>query len=789
MSLSITKDLESTLRLAFAEAKARRHEHVTLEHLLYALLRDPVASRLLRACGARLAELRRELEAHMEEALTPLPEGNDKDPEQTRAFQRVLERAAMQVQSSGKDQIDGGNVLVAFYRERDSHAVFLLERQGVTRLDLLRTISHGALKVRDPGSLRASKDEDGEGEQRTSGPQGDDEDGGLADDPLAAYTVDLVARAAAGKIDPLVGRANELERTIQVLCRRRKNNPIFVGESGVGKTAIAEGLALRIAEGKVPDAVKDAPLHALDLGALLAGTKFRGQFEERLKGVVKALQEKPGAILFIDEIHMLVGAGATSGGSMDASNLLKPALADGSLRCIGSTTFAEYKASFDRDRALARRFQKIEILEPSHEEAVQILHGLKTRYEEHHGVKYADEALQVAVDLAAKHLKDRHLPDSAIDVIDEVGAAERLKAPDKRAALIGVAEIELVVSKMARVPARSVSSDDKTALRSMSPELKKVVFGQDAAIESITSAILLSRSGLGSPQKPIGSFLFSGPTGVGKTELARQLARIMGVPLIRFDMSEYMEKHTVSRLIGAPPGYVGFDQGGLLTDAIRKSPHAVLLLDEIEKAHHDLFDLLLQVMDHATLTDNNGRQADFRHVVIIFTTNAGAREMSAARMGFGSEGRTFLVEGTDLENRSDSFSLDGEKGGAAKTAIERTFSPEFRNRLDAWVAFSSLPKPVIERIVDKQVEELKVQLLEKKVALSISPSARGWLADNGFSPQFGARPMARLLQQTLKKPLAEKILFGELQAGGKVFADTKDGKLALKIEANEAAIA
>jgi ATP-dependent Clp protease ATP-binding subunit ClpA len=789
MSLSITKDLESTLRLAFAEAKARRHEHVTLEHLLYALLRDPVASRLLRACGARLAELRRELEAHMEEALTPLPEGNDKDPEQTRAFQRVLERAAMQVQSSGKEQIDGGNVLVAFYRERDSHAVFLLERQGVTRLDLLRTISHGALKVRDPGSLRASKDEDGEGEQRTSGPQGDDDDGGLADDPLAAYTVDLVARAAAGKIDPLVGRANELERTIQVLCRRRKNNPIFVGESGVGKTAIAEGLALRIAEGKVPDAIKDAPLHALDLGALLAGTKFRGQFEERLKGVVKALQEKPGAILFIDEIHMLVGAGATSGGSMDASNLLKPALADGSLRCIGSTTFSEYKASFDRDRALARRFQKIEILEPSHEEAVQILHGLKTRYEEHHGVKYADEALQVAVDLAAKHLKDRHLPDSAIDVIDEVGAAERLKAPEKRAAIIGVPEIELVVSKMARVPARSVSSDDKTALKSMSPELKKVVFGQDAAIESITSAILLARSGLASPQKPIGSFLFSGPTGVGKTELARQLARIMGVPLIRFDMSEYMEKHTVSRLIGAPPGYVGFDQGGLLTDAIRKSPHAVLLLDEIEKAHHDLFDLLLQVMDHATLTDNNGRQADFRHVVLIFTTNAGAREMSAGRMGFGSEGRTFLVAGTDLEKQSDSFSLDGEKGGTAKTAIERTFSPEFRNRLDAWVAFSSLPKQIIERIVDKQVEELKAQLLEKKVALSISPSARSWLADNGFSPQFGARPMARLLQQALKKPLAEKILFGELQAGGKVFADAKDGKLALKIEANEAAIA
>ena len=776
MSLSITKELESSLRLAFAEAKARRHEHVTLEHLLYALLRDPVATRILRACGARLQELKRELEQHLLESQPQLPDGFDRDPEQTRAFQRVLERAAMQVQSSGKETIDAGSVLVALFRERDSHALYLLEKQGVTRLDLLRFISHGALKVRDDSGLRPHV---GNEDELHAQPQGDDEDGGLADDPLTAYCVDLIQRAAQGRIDPLVGRKTELERTMQVLCRRRKNNPIYVGEAGVGKTALAEGLAVAIHEQKVPEILKAAPLYALDLGALLAGTKFRGQFEERLKAVVRALAEKPGAILFIDEIHMLVGAGATSGGSMDASNLLKPALANGELRCIGSTTFNDFKASFDRDKALARRFQKIEVLEPSRDEAVQILQGLKSRYEEHHGVTYSEPALEAAVDLSAKHLVDRHLPDKAIDVIDEAGALQRMKPENERVPLIGVPEIEQVVAKIARIPPRSVSSDDKTALKSLAPELKQVVYGQDAAIEALASAILLSRSGLGSPTKPIGSFLFSGPTGVGKTELAKQLGRIMGVPLIRFDMSEYMEKHTVSRLIGAPPGYVGFDQGGLLTDAIRKQPHAVLLLDEIEKAHPDVFDILLQVMDHATLTDNNGRQSDFRHVVLIFTTNAGARDMNAARVGFGAGARSFMISGTKVGEKIASFDLDSGAGGDAKKAIERTFSPEFRSRLDGWIAFSSLPMEVVERIVDKQIDELRVQLREKNVELQLLPEARSWLADRGFSPQFGARPMARLIQTALKKPLAERILFGDLEKGGKVILGVQEDKLTI----------
>ncbi|HEY4730708.1 MAG TPA: ATP-dependent Clp protease ATP-binding subunit ClpA, partial [Myxococcales bacterium] len=757
----------------------RRHEHVTLEHLLYALLRDPIATRILRACGARLPELKRDLEQHLQDSQPRLPDGFDRDPEQTRAFQRVLERAAMQVQSSGKETIDAGSVLVALFRERDSHALYLLEKQGVTRLDLLRFISHGALKVRDESGLRPHTGGD---DELHAQPQGDEEDGGLADDPLTAYCVDLIARAADGRIDPLVGRKNELERTMQVLCRRRKNNPIYVGEAGVGKTALAEGLAVAIHEKKVPEILKEAPLYALDLGALLAGTKFRGQFEERLKAVVKALAGKPGAILFIDEIHMLVGAGATSGGSMDASNLLKPALANGELRCIGSTTFSDFKASFDRDKALARRFQKIEVLEPSRDEAVQILQGLKSRYEEHHGVTYSEPALEAAVDLSSKHLVDRHLPDKAIDVIDEAGALQRMKPENERVPVIGVPEIEQVVAKIARIPPRSVSSDDKTALKSLAPELKKVVYGQDPAIEALASAILLSRSGLGSPTRPIGSFLFSGPTGVGKTELAKQLARIMGVPLIRFDMSEYMEKHTVSRLIGAPPGYVGFDQGGLLTDAIRKQPHAVLLLDEIEKAHPDVFDILLQVMDHATLTDNNGRQSDFRHVALIFTTNAGARDMTAARVGFGAGTRSFMVSGSKVGEKVASFDLDSGAGGDAKKAIERTFSPEFRNRLDGWIAFSSLPMEVVERIVDKQIDELRVQLKEKNVELELLPAARKWLAERGFSPQFGARPMARLLQSALKKPLAERILFGDLEKGGKVILGVQEDRLDIRTE-------
>ena len=761
--MTITKELEATISSAIEEAKKRRHEYLTLEHVLYAMTQDEMSKKILRACGANLPALRQQLEEVFAD-MDQLPEGEEsaeREPEQTAAFWRVLQRAAMHVQSAGRTSIDAGNLLVAFFREPESHAVFLLQQQGVTRLDVMNYVSHGISKVPD------------EEEEVAAGAAGDEEELAEADDeegaaqpknPLKAFTVNLNEKAAEGKIDPLIGRESELTRTIQVLCRRRKNNPIFVGEPGVGKTAIVEGLALSIHEGRVPPVLAEAVVYSLDMGALIAGTKFRGEFEQRLKGVVKAIQKNPNAILFIDEIHTVVGAGATSGGSMDASNLLKPALAAGELRCIGSTTFPEYKSSFEKDRALARRFQKIEVLEPSVEETILILKGLRGRYEEHHGVKYSEEALRSAAELAAKYLNDRQLPDKAIDVIDEAGAAQRMRPENERLPLLGIHEMEEVVARMARIPPKTVSTSDEQSLAELEPRLKAVIYGQDKAIETITASIKLNRSGLGNEGRPIGNFLFSGPTGVGKTELAKQLASVLGVEFIRFDMTEYMEKHTVSRLIGAPPGYVGFDQGGLLTDAIRKTPYAVVLLDEIEKAHPEVFNILLQVMDHATLTDNNGRKADFRHVVLIMTTNAGAREMSARALGFsGGLGASKAL-------------VSGERG---KEAIERTFSPEFRNRLDAWVTFEPLKPEVIRRVVDKFVGELAKQLREKKVEIDLSTAARDWLADRGFDPLFGARPMSRLIQDLLKKPLADAILFGKLKNGGKVSVEVEDGNIKL----------
>jgi len=751
--MTITKELEATIQVAIDEARRRRHEFLTLEHVLWAMTKDAVAIKILKAGGADLDKLAHDLEQTFA-GMDTLPEGVERDPEQTAAFWRVLQRAAMHVQSAGRDSIDAGNLLVAFYREAHSHAVYLLEKQGVSRLDVMKYISHGIAKTEDEA------DDEDEGEELADA---DDEEGASQPrDPLKAFTVNLVERAAEGKIDPLIGRENELNRTVQVLCRRRKNNPIFVGEPGVGKTAIVEGLALAIHEHKVPAVLEHAVIYSLDMGALLAGTKFRGEFEQRLKGVVRAIQKNPEAILFIDEIHTVVGAGATSGGSMDASNLLKPALASGDLRCIGSTTFPEYKSSFEKDRALARRFQKIEVLEPSVEETILILKGLRARYQEHHGVEYTEDALRAAAELSAKYLNDRQLPDKAIDVIDEAGAAQRMLPENKRRKRLGPKDMEEVVSRIARIPSQNVSADDQAALLDLDKRLKAVIYGQDRAVDTITSAIKLNRSGLGPEGRPIGSFLFSGPTGVGKTELAKQLAGVLGVEFLRFDMTEYMEKHTVSRLIGAPPGYVGFDQGGLLTDAVRKTPYAVVVLDEIEKAHPDVFNILLQVMDHATLTDNNGRKADFRHVVVIMTTNAGAREMSARAMGFSS----------NIGPRA----AHGEKG---KEAIERAFSPEFRNRLDAWIAFDPLKPEVIRQVVDKFVGELQKQLKEKKVTLELDDAARDWLAEKGFDPQFGARPMGRLIQDELKKPLAEGLLFGSLKAGGKAKVTVADGKLAL----------
>ena len=754
---SITNELQTSLRQAIAEAQKRRHEYLTLEHLLLALLDNPQVQEMFKGLEVDSDEVRRELETFLAESLEKIPATVDYTPTETPGIQRVLQRAAVHALNAERAEIDGPAVLVAFFREPSCHALYVLEQQGLTRLEVLRWVSHGASSD-GVGGVR----DDSSGEP-SSNPEeisiGDDDEAPVRD-PLENYTTDLREKAARGQIDPLIGREEELERTIHVLARRRKNNPVFVGEPGVGKTAIVEGLARRIHEGEVPTAIREASIYALDMGALIAGTKFRGQFEERIKAVIRALEEKPGAILFIDEIHTIVGAGATSGGTIDASNLLKPALAAGELRCIGATTYAEYKQSFGRDRALERRFQKIDIREPSIGETTEILKGLRVSYEEHHGVKYTDEALETASELSAKHINDRHLPDKAIDVIDEAGAADRILEEDKRKRKIDTPEIESVIARIARIPEKTVSTRDREQLEQLEPELKRVIFGQDHAIEQLAAVIKMQRSGLGHEERPIGSFLFAGPTGVGKTELARQLAKILGVELLRFDMSEYMEKHTVSRLIGAPPGYVGFDQGGLLTDGVRKNPYAVVVLDEIEKAHPDLFNVLLQVMDHATLTDNNGIQADFRNVVLILTTNAGAREINAKSIGF-----------TGKESASN-----------AKAAIDRTFSPEFRNRLDQIVIFDMLEPDAIAKVVDKNLKEVYEQLEEKGVTLELTEAARAHLAEKGFDRLFGARPMARLIEKEIKKPLAEEILFGKLQDGGHVTADVKDDELVLSFD-------
>ncbi|MDT7809223.1 MAG: ATP-dependent Clp protease ATP-binding subunit ClpA [Acidobacteriota bacterium] len=745
----ITKELQETLNFAAIEAIKRRHEYVTLEHLLYALLHDRTATNVVRHCGGSTEALVKELESFFK--LESIPASADTPPEYTAAFQRVVEYALLQAEGSGQKEVDGGNVLAALFQSPNSHAVYLLKKHGITRLDVLNYLAHGISKVEPEGEGGFAHDAAGE----------DFESEQAARDPLAAFTTNLVERAAEGKIDPLIGRDAEVARTIQVLCRRRKNNPIYVGDPGVGKTAIAEGLALKIQKGEVPDALKGAEVYSLDMGSLLAGTKYRGEFEQRLKAVIGALKKKENVILFIDEIHTIVGAGAVSGGSMDASNIIKPVLASGEMRCIGSTTYPEYKAAFERDRALARRFQKIEIGEPTLEETVQILEGLKSYYEEHHGVRYSTDAVRAAAELAAKHIHDRFLPDKAIDVIDEVGAMVKLMTAAERPAEIGVREIEMVVARMAKIPPRTIEGTEKDRLQNLDAALRAVIYGQDHAITQIVNAIKLSRSGLGHPEKPIGSFLFSGPTGVGKTELAKQLALVLGVEFIRFDMSEYAEPHTVSRLIGAPPGYVGFDQGGLLTDAVNKTPYAVVVLDEIEKAHPNLFNILLQVMDHATLTDNNGKRADFHNVILIMTTNAGAREMADSKIGFQK-------------------SLGGLSRGQGRGAIERTFSPEFRNRLDAWIAFAPLSFETIERVVDKFVGEVRAQLVEKRVEIVLIESARRWLAEHGYDRQMGARPMARLIQERVKAPLAEEILFGRLQSGGKVVVGTADDDISLE---------
>ncbi|MBK5936058.1 ATP-dependent Clp protease ATP-binding subunit ClpA [Halorhodospira sp. 9621] len=747
----LSKELEFTLNLAFKDAREKRHEFLTVEHLLLALTDNPAASQVLKACGADLERLRGELQAFLDETTPLLPVNDSRETQPTLGFQRVLQRAILHVQSSGKREVTGANVLVAIFSEQESQAVYFLHKQNISRLDVVNYISHGISSV--GGEEDMGKEESGPADEEGAA---EPAQGGS---PLEQYATNLNQRARHGQIDPLIGRRYEIERTVQVLCRRRKNNPLFVGEAGVGKTAIAEGLAKQIVEGEVPDVLKESTIYSLDLGALVAGTKYRGDFEKRLKALLHQLKKDSGSILFIDEIHTIIGAGSASGGVMDASNLIKPMLASGELRCIGSTTYQEYRGIFEKDRALARRFQKIDVSEPTVEDTVQILKGLKSRFEEHHNVRFTEPALQAAAELSAKYINDRRLPDKAIDVIDEAGARLRLRPRSKRRKTVGLPDIESIVAKIARIPPKRVSSQDMKILENLEGELKGLIFGQDEAIESLASTIKMSRAGLGTPDRPVGTFLFAGPTGVGKTEVTRQLADLTGVQLIRFDMSEYMERHTVSRLIGAPPGYVGYDQGGLLTEEVIKHPHSVLLLDEIEKAHPDVFNLLLQVMDHGTLTDNNGREADFRNVILVMTTNAGAEEMSKRSIGFTNENDT-----------QDSME-----------AIRRTFSPEFRNRIDAVVQFQPLGQDTVQRVVDKFIRELSVQLAEKRVTLVVDGDARRWIGEKGYDPQMGARPMARVIQQHIKKPLAEQLLFGELTGGGEVEVTVEDGDLAIHV--------
>jgi len=748
----LSKELEYSINLAFKEARSKRHEFLTVEHLLLALLDNPSAAEVLRACAADLGRLKTDLSKFLAENTPLLANDDSRETQPTLGFQRVLQRAVLHVQSSGKKEVTGANVLVAIFGEQESHAIYLLKQQDISRLDVVNYISHGISKVSDEPQESASPGESEEESGEASGRQ-----------PLEQYATNLNQRALQGRIDPLIGRRDEIERTIQILCRRRKNNPLLVGEAGVGKTAIAEGLAKLIVDGEVPEILQRATIYALDLGALVAGTKYRGDFEKRLKALLAQLKRERNAVLFIDEIHTIIGAGAASGGVMDASNLLKPMLANGELKCIGSTTYHEYRGIFEKDRALARRFQKIDVPEPSVDETVQILKGLRSRFEDHHRVKYSPRALRAAAELSARYLHDRHLPDKAIDVIDEAGAGQKLLPSSKRKKVIGVGEIEAIIAKMARIPPKSVSASDRDVLKNLDRDLKMVVFGQDQAIDTLADAIKLSRAGLGNEEKPIGSFLFAGPTGVGKTEVSRQLARVMGIELIRFDMSEYMERHTVSRLIGAPPGYVGFDQGGLLTEAIIKQPHAVVLLDEIEKAHPDVFNLLLQVMDHGTLTDNNGRKADFRNVVLIMTSNAGAMEMDRSSIGF-----------TKQDHSSDGME-----------AIRRMFSPEFRNRLDGIIQFGALSGDSIGHVVDKFIIELEAQLEGKGVTIEVDEAARAWLARKGYDPKMGARPMARLIQESVKRPLAEELLFGRLAKGGHVRVVGTDDALELEIVTEE----